>query len=121
MDERLSIQECKCQSLERDNEELKSKADDLENRSRRNNLRILGIPENVETARPSHFMVSFFTELFREKLSQTPEIECAPVPRTETTFRRTSKTHDCMPSPLLNERGNSTFLTGAWKVALLEI
>lgn len=32
------------------------------------------IPENVETARPSHFMVLFFTELFGDKLYQTPEM-----------------------------------------------
>ncbi|RXN18146.1 LINE-1 type transposase domain-containing 1 [Labeo rohita] len=87
VDERLGTLERKCQSLERDNEELKSKADDLENRSRQNNLRILGIPENVEASRPSHFMVSFFMELFGDELSQTPEIErahrsLAPKPRS---------------------------------------
>lgn len=86
VDERLDILERKYQSLERDNEKLKSKADDLENRSRRNNLRILGIPENVETSKPSHFMASFFAELFGDKLPQTPEIErahrsLAPKPR----------------------------------------
>lgn len=42
----LGILENKCQSLERDNEDLKSKADDLENHLRWNNLRILG-PEHL--------------------------------------------------------------------------
>lgn len=87
VDERLDILERKCQTLEKDNEELKSKADDLENRSRRNNLRILGIPENIETSKPSQFMASFFADLFGDKLPQTPEIErahrsLAPKPRS---------------------------------------
>lgn len=72
MDERLYVLERKCQSLERDNEELKSKMDDLEKCSRRNNLPILGIRKNVETSKPSQFMASFFAELFGEKLPQTP-------------------------------------------------
>lgn len=88
VDERLDILEHKCQSLERDNEELKNKAVDLENHSRQNNLRMLGIPENVETSKPSNFMASFFTYVFRDKLTQTPEIECAhrslaPKPRPD--------------------------------------
>lgn len=66
VDKRLDVLERKCQSMERDNEELKSKMDDLKN------LCILGIPENVETSKPSQFMASFFAELFGDKLPQTP-------------------------------------------------
>ncbi|CAL8361820.1 unnamed protein product [Arctogadus glacialis] len=39
---------------------LKDRNDDLENRSRRQNLRIIGIPEGVENGKPTAFMASFF-------------------------------------------------------------
>lgn len=47
-----------------ENKQLKLKVDDLENRSRRCNIRITGIPEQAEGARPTTFIESFLAEIF---------------------------------------------------------
>uniref|UniRef100_A0AAQ6A293 L1 transposable element RRM domain-containing protein n=1 Tax=Amphiprion ocellaris TaxID=80972 RepID=A0AAQ6A293_AMPOC len=52
--------------LESDNTNLKAKVEDLENRSRRNNLRFVGIPEFAE----STDMVGFMTQLIYKVLGQ---------------------------------------------------
>ena len=70
--------EKQCASLLTENQLLRHKADDLENRSRRMNLRVVGIPEGSEQGRPTDFMSSFFATLFGEsKLSRRPVIERA--------------------------------------------
>lgn len=43
---------------------LEDKVDDLENRLRRNNLRLVGLPERVEGADPVSFLESWFTQEF---------------------------------------------------------
>ena len=43
---------------------LEEKLDDLENRSRRANLRVIGIPEKMEGSDPVEFMTKFFLVLF---------------------------------------------------------
>ncbi|KAJ7984265.1 hypothetical protein DPEC_G00362870 [Dallia pectoralis] len=48
--------------LSSENQQLKDKTDDLESRSRRCNLRIVGIPEKMERGDPVGFMTGFFTE-----------------------------------------------------------
>src|SRR4029434_6266944 len=58
--------EKQCASLLTENQLLRHKADDLENRSRRMNLRVVGIPEGSEQGRPTDFMSSFFATLFGE-------------------------------------------------------
>lgn len=65
-DGRLIAVEKLCNTLQTENTSLKLKLDDLENRSRRQNLRIIGIPEGSEGQSPVAFafMSSFFTELF---------------------------------------------------------
>ena len=45
---------------------LVDKVDDLENRSQRSNLRVVGIPEKMEGSDPAKFM----TELFRDSRAQ---------------------------------------------------
>lgn len=95
MDTRLDEAELRFKSVQADNEALRKKVDDLENRSRRNNLRVIGIPENAELPRSTDFMIAFFSELFGDKLSQTPEIERAhrslgPKPRPGAPPRRCS-------------------------------
>ena len=51
---------------------LKEKVDDLENRSRRLNLRVVGIPERVEGSNPVAFITHFLEEIFGEKKFSTP-------------------------------------------------
>lgn len=63
-DGRLTAVEKLCNTLQTENTTLKLKLDNLENRSRRQNLRIIGIPEGSEGQSPVAFMLSFFTQLF---------------------------------------------------------
>lgn len=87
MDRRIAELETTCKTLDSENRRIKEKMDDLENRSRRNNLRIIGIPEGAEGSQPTMFMESFFTELFgASKLPSPPEIERAhraPIPKPQ--------------------------------------
>lgn len=72
----LQQAERQCAFLSTENQFLRQKTDDLENNSRRMNLRVIGIPEGVEQGRPTDFMSSFFTTLFGEgNLSRNPVIE----------------------------------------------
>lgn len=77
-DKRLLVLEHKCSQLEASNSSLRLKLDDLENRGRRKNLRVIGIPEDSEKGRPSEFMSTFFEAVFGAgKLSRAPVIERA--------------------------------------------
>ncbi|KAK7895737.1 hypothetical protein WMY93_021062 [Mugilogobius chulae] len=51
--QRLANLDATCESLKKDNKQLKPKLCDLEGRSRRQNLRIVGLPESVEGPRPT--------------------------------------------------------------------
>ncbi|CAM4609735.1 unnamed protein product [Leuciscus chuanchicus] len=55
---------------------LKSKLNDLEGRSRRNNIRIVGIPEGAEKGRPTEFVAELIKQLF-EDFSDPPVIDRA--------------------------------------------
>uniref|UniRef100_H3A9M4 L1 transposable element RRM domain-containing protein n=1 Tax=Latimeria chalumnae TaxID=7897 RepID=H3A9M4_LATCH len=62
--------------------------EDLENRSRRNNLRILGFPEGAEDGNPVKFLQEILPELLDLEVGQTLEIErahhtLAPRPTSE--------------------------------------
>ena len=71
--------ERRVEKLEKDNSELLAKTEDLENRSRRNNLRIIGLPEGVENdTGASAFMSRFFVEVLQdESFTELPELERA--------------------------------------------
>ena len=56
MHTRLERRESTCAALSKDNKELKVNLDDLENRSRRNNICIIGLPEKVEGPHPTSFI-----------------------------------------------------------------
>lgn len=78
MSSSLQKTEHQCNSLVALNQLLRQKTDDLENRPRRMNLRIIGIPEGAEQGRPTDFMSSFFTALFgKDKLPRAPVIDRA--------------------------------------------
>ncbi|XP_062893457.1 uncharacterized protein LOC134340309 [Mobula hypostoma] len=72
--DRLVSTEATIAVLQSENAFLKGKLDDLENQSRRSNLRVVGIPENLEGSDPVKFMTEFFdkvlgTSFFSQGLS----------------------------------------------------
>ncbi|KAI4895056.1 hypothetical protein NFI96_004993, partial [Prochilodus magdalenae] len=73
-DSRLERLEQECRSLKHTNVSLLEKLDDLENRSRRCNLRIVGIPEGLELNDPIGFTTELFKELFGPNLFQSQPI-----------------------------------------------
>lgn len=62
-DGRVTELKAKCEALCKSNRLLMSKGEDMESRSRRFNLRVLGIPENTEGPLVTSFMSNFFAEL----------------------------------------------------------
>lgn len=58
----VELEEC-TKTLRADNVRLLAKTEDLENRSRRSNMRIIGIPEKLEGGDPVAFMSAFFAEV----------------------------------------------------------
>lgn len=59
----LSYVEQACMKMCAGNEELCSKMIYLEARSRRQNIKILGLPEKIENERPTEFWMAFIPEL----------------------------------------------------------
>lgn len=76
--QRLTDLEGRCTALQASNDHLRAKLCDLEGRSRRQNIRVLGLPESVEGPRPSEFFSSFLTEIFGDQvLPSPPEVDRA--------------------------------------------
>lgn len=61
-------------NLESKNKALKLKVDDLEGRSSRNNIMIIGIPEKAEGPRPHEFIQDLIPKLFCEDHLKSPVI-----------------------------------------------
>uniref|UniRef100_A0A087YRN3 L1 transposable element RRM domain-containing protein n=1 Tax=Poecilia formosa TaxID=48698 RepID=A0A087YRN3_POEFO len=77
-DARLLQVEKVCANLQKENETLRAKVVDLEGRSRRQNIRIVGLPEDIEGPRPSSFFSKLLTEVFgKDTLPSLPEIDRA--------------------------------------------
>ncbi|KAI4814083.1 hypothetical protein KUCAC02_003291 [Chaenocephalus aceratus] len=96
METRLQAVESTCTALSGENESLKFKVDNLENRSRRNNIRITGVPEKVEGPQPTAFM-----ELF---LAETCGAEAFPSPPAVDRAHRVAtarKTQSDTPRPFI--------------------
>lgn len=68
VDGRVASLETTCAALSKDNERMKAKLDDLENCSRRNNIRIIGIPEHSEGSQPTKFIEDFILCLWNGEL-----------------------------------------------------
>ncbi|KAK7878078.1 hypothetical protein WMY93_031274 [Mugilogobius chulae] len=95
--QRLANLEATCESLKKDNKQLKSKLSDLEGRSRRQNLRIVGLPESVEGPRPTVFFSQFLVEVFgAQTLPSPPELDRAH--------------RSLVPKPGLNERPRAVII-----------
>ncbi|CAL9699011.1 unnamed protein product [Knipowitschia caucasica] len=73
------------------NMKLHSKLDDLEGRSRRNNIKIVGIPEGEEKGRPTEFVTSLIPKLLEQgNLAKQVIVDRAhrvPMPRATSTQR----------------------------------
>lgn len=67
--------------LTESNAKLLAKVTDLESRSRRNNIRVVGIPESVEGPRPTAFFADMLKEVFGEDVLDSPP-ECDRAHRT---------------------------------------
>lgn len=75
VDGRVTVLESTCSALSKDNEKLRAKLDDLENRSRRNNIHVIGIPEG---SHPSAFIEALVLEVFGEQsFAKKPEVDRA--------------------------------------------
>lgn len=77
-DQRLSALETKCAALADSHNKLRLKMTDLESRSRRNNIRIVGVPESIEGPKPTIFFSELLVEIFGEEtLESPPELDRA--------------------------------------------
>lgn len=78
MNDRIQTLEATCAMLADSNAKLTAKAADLEARSRRSNIRIIGLPESVEEGRPTAFFAQLLqTVLGKEVLPSLPELDRA--------------------------------------------
>ncbi|KAJ1119395.1 hypothetical protein NDU88_007581 [Pleurodeles waltl] len=64
LEDDIGFQKTTRETMEKQLEDTQWKLTDLEDRLRRNNLRVLGIPEGVEGSDPRGFMVALFKEAF---------------------------------------------------------
>lgn len=84
---RLVTVEASVTTLQEQNKKLMEHVEDLENRSRRSNLRVVGIPEGSENGRdPVQFMSELLRDCLGDVFTEPPELErahrsLAPKPR----------------------------------------
>lgn len=84
-DEALSDQDARLTALEKshselqtENAKLQARLDDQENRSRRQNVRVVGLPEKVEGTHPTPFVESFLVEVFgKDSFPREPQVDRA--------------------------------------------
>lgn len=81
MDETVSDHETRLMSAEnaiselrKENASLKAKANDLEGRSRRNNVKFIGIPEGEEKGRPTEFVSALIPKLLGDSNFSKPVV-----------------------------------------------
>ena len=73
--ERIGALESSCSVLANVNAKLQAKVLELEGRSRRNNIRIIGLPECIEGSHPTEFFAGLLVEVLGEQvLTSTPEL-----------------------------------------------
>jgi len=63
-DGRITTLESAVRKFKKENEQLQLKVDDLDNRSRRCNIRITGLPEGAKANQPTSFIESCLGEIF---------------------------------------------------------
>ena len=67
-DQRIRILEARLEALANSNNKLQVKTSDLESRSRRNNIQIIGLPESIEGPTPTMFYTKLLVELLGEEI-----------------------------------------------------
>ncbi len=103
-DGRLTAVEKLCNTLQAENTDLKLKLDDLENRSRRQNVRVIGIPEGLEGQNPVTFMSSMFTVLYGEgAFERPPRNRSSPPCRAKIPTQRIPEAYASSTPPLSNK------------------
>lgn len=89
---RILVLEQKLIETQRTNEKLSAKINDLEGHSRRNNIKIVGIPEGEESGRPTEFVTGLIPKLFgASNLSKPVTVDRAhrvPLPRRNMDTKR---------------------------------
>ncbi|KAI2661964.1 LINE-1 type transposase domain-containing protein 1 [Labeo rohita] len=70
--QRLEHLEAACSGLSKEKESLQLKVSDLEGRSRRQNVRIVGLPESIEGPRPTIFFSELLVEVFDHQILESP-------------------------------------------------
>lgn len=78
LSDKLEVLEAKCAAMGDSYNRLKAKTIDLESRCRRNNIRIVGLPESIEGTQPTAFFSGLLKEILGEKiLPKAPELDRA--------------------------------------------
>ncbi|KAJ8361771.1 hypothetical protein AAFF_G00422220 [Aldrovandia affinis] len=78
LSDQMVAMEAKCAAMEECYNKLKAKTIDLESRSRRNNIRVIGLPESIEGTRPAAFFSGLLVELLGDGvLPSPPELDRA--------------------------------------------
>ncbi|CAL9707506.1 unnamed protein product [Knipowitschia caucasica] len=78
VDSRLTHIENNWCALQKENDSLRERVAVLESHSRRQNIRVVGLPENLEDARPTVFFSQLLVDVFGQNtLSTSPEIDRA--------------------------------------------
>lgn len=80
---RITCLEKAVSGLKDENNALRLKVDDLEGRSRRNNIKIIGIPEQEEGGKPTEFIEALIPKLFGKDSFQSPVV----IDRAHRTLR----------------------------------
>lgn len=70
--DRLTSLEGQMKQLQTENGQLKQKTEDLENRSRHNNIRVVGLPEGSEGRSTTEFMSKFLVDILKYDTFTTP-------------------------------------------------
>lgn len=95
--ERLEQLESTCAVLSQANTELKVKLEDLENHARRNNIRIIGLPEKIEGQHPTVFIDELLRETFGPEAFPTSSI----ADRAHRVAMVRKNSDDTRPRPLI--------------------
>lgn len=77
LEQEVSNLHSKLSSATEENIALKANVEDLVSRSKRQNIRVLGLPEDVEGKDPRQFMTDFFAEVLGDILTAPPVLDRA--------------------------------------------
>lgn len=113
--QRIDTLEASYAALANDNAKLKAKAMNLEGRSRRNNVRIIGLPESIEGPRPTEFFSELLVEVLGgQVLLSPPELDRAHWANLQTFYinngRANANQDSTMDSTISNDPTDDSFV-----------